>query len=128
VDPRIHRIRVCCGFLSEPHGGDRELGCLVDCVRDALMLGEELLERRGVEPARGYADLADKLILSGTVRPDLGERLRALFDVGERLPTAWSTVSHAEFARAIAMGVPALREFADVCERELAGTRPSVTT
>jgi uncharacterized protein YutE (UPF0331/DUF86 family) len=124
VDPRIEQLRDCADFLSEPHGGDREISCLVDSVRAALELGLEILEDRGERRPKGYRDCVDMLVASGAIPGDLGHDLLVLCDVGERLPSAWSTVSHADLDRAIRTAARTMREFADVAERHLHGASP----
>lgn len=119
MDPRVERIRSCADFLSHPHGGDREIACLIGAVRASLELCVQILMDRGAPRAFGYKDALDKMVACGAIPPSLGERLDAVFHVAERMPTAWSSVHEKELGHILDLAPSALRDFADAAERHL---------
>jgi hypothetical protein len=117
LDPRIRTLRACADYLSEPHGGDREGSCLEASARAALELIGDLLAARDAPAPRGYKDACDKLADYGVCDPDLADRLKDIFDVADRVRSAWSTLAPGELEHACLDGSHALRELADAFER-----------
>jgi len=114
--------------MAAPHSGDREAQCLIQGVHACLELCAQILTECGEEPAHGYRDALDKMVACGAIDRDLGSRLATVFDTAERLPTAWSTVNHDEFAWARETASQALIEFADVAERHLTASGARATS
>lgn len=125
MDTRIATLRRCAQYLSETHGGDQQVACLVEATRAALELGAEILSAQANPTPRGYKDVCDRLALVGIVPEPLAERLKNIFDVAERMPDAWSTVSGAQFRVALRDASSAFHEFADIADRWLGGGLPA---
>ena len=117
MDPRIRTLRACADFLCGPHGGDREAGCLEASARAALELIAELLASKDAPAPRGYKDACDKLVEYGVCDRDLSDRLKEVFDVAERVRSAWSSLLPGDLDKARRQGALALRELADAFER-----------
>ena len=116
MDERIRTLRECAEFLSGPHGGDQEIGCLEASVKAALELTVKVLAAKDAPTPRGFKDACDKLCEYGIADRGLCERLKLVFDVGERVRTAWSSLKPGDLARAREEGARALRELADAFE------------
>jgi hypothetical protein len=116
VDARILTLRECADFLEAGHGGDQEVACLRASVRTALGLIAELLAVHDGPLPRGYKDACDLLVKHALCEADLAERLKLVFDVAERAPTAWSSLHPGELRGARDQGATALRELADLLE------------
>jgi len=110
-------LRACAEFLSGPHGGDREAGCLEASARASLELIAELLASKDAPMPRGYKDACDKLVEYGVCEEGLAERLKEVFDVAERVRDAWSSLHPGDLDKARRQGADALRELADAFER-----------
>jgi hypothetical protein len=117
VDSRIRTLRECAEYLSGPHGGDREIGCLEASVRAALELIADMLAARDAPAPRGYKDACDKLCEYGVCDRDLAERLKEVFDIAERAPTAWSSLEPGDLGKAREQGARSMLELADAFER-----------
>ena len=122
MDRRIAYIRRCVVYLREPHGGDREAACLLDCVQAALELVADMVTERGAPMPHGYKDACDTLVERRLVNASLAQRLCDLFDVVERLPV-WSSLRPGELDRALHEAPAALGELCDVAESERPAAR-----
>lgn len=121
MDIRIATLRSCaqslCPSGSAAPGGDEQIGTLLHATQAALELGAEILLAQAEPTPRGYKDICDRLALLRIITGSLAERLKVIFDVSEKMPHAWSTISGHEFRSALGSAPAAFEELADTAER-----------